>query len=323
MNTYFSKIPITAINNKESLYHYSFPNQPGKQLIESIKNNGMFSPILLKKNESDNYQIISGFKRFEAAKILSYEHVDAYIVDNNTFEKNAELSLNDNLAHRTLNIFEISNFLELLKNQHIGAWHIIEQWMPKLGHKGHETLLKRFLRLQKIPKNLWNILLQKNYAMKPVYWLSGLSVEEQNQLVNLIVELSFNQNVFLEVAENLKAVSLKEKKNISEVIQEIYSHIRANNPDESHDTVYFASRFREEIKKLRFIQLYEYRKQIDKEIELLELPPSIKLVYDPLLEKHELSLIITIKSLQDTSLNPHITLSEPLKEGIERILQIT
>ncbi len=68
---------------------YSFENHPFKvlddekmeELVESIKENGILTPVIVRKDSDDLYEMISGHRRLHAAKIAGLETVPAIIKD--------------------------------------------------------------------------------------------------------------------------------------------------------------------------------------------------------------------------------------------------
>ena len=52
-------------------------------LITSIKENGVLSPIIVrpKENTADEYEIISGHRRFRAVQRLGYKTIPAFVYD--------------------------------------------------------------------------------------------------------------------------------------------------------------------------------------------------------------------------------------------------
>lgn len=90
------------------------PNQPRKsfnsekiaQLAQSIKENGIVQPIIVKKSENDSYIIIAGERRWRAAKSLGLKDVPAICLDNIDEDKLLKLSLIENIQREDLNPIE-------------------------------------------------------------------------------------------------------------------------------------------------------------------------------------------------------------------------
>ena len=66
---------------------YPFENHPFKvldddkmeELVESIKVNGVLTPVLLRPDDEGNYEMISGHRRLKAAKIAELRKIPSII----------------------------------------------------------------------------------------------------------------------------------------------------------------------------------------------------------------------------------------------------
>lgn len=84
---------LLGVPNEESAVEidvgsiHSFKNHPFKvlddnkmdDLVESIRNNGILSPVLVRPIDEDTYEMISGHRRLHAAKIVGLEMIPAIV----------------------------------------------------------------------------------------------------------------------------------------------------------------------------------------------------------------------------------------------------
>jgi len=75
------------------------------ELADSIKENGLLQPILVREYGDGRYQIIAGERRFRASKIAGLDEIPAIILDSDD-KKVAELSLIENIQREDLNPIE-------------------------------------------------------------------------------------------------------------------------------------------------------------------------------------------------------------------------
>ena len=88
------------------------PHQPRKifkeealnELAESIKKNGVFQPIIVKKSIK-GYDLVAGERRFRASKIAGKQTIPAIIRDFSE-EQMIEIALLENLQRENLNVIE-------------------------------------------------------------------------------------------------------------------------------------------------------------------------------------------------------------------------
>lgn len=76
-----------------------------KQLMNSFKKFGQFTPIII----NENLELIAGNRRLEAARSLGWQKIQAVIIDRKTELEKLELELEENIQRRDLSIDEISD----------------------------------------------------------------------------------------------------------------------------------------------------------------------------------------------------------------------
>jgi len=116
---------LDELNERPSFVHCSVeelvPNrfQPRKEfndeehrnLVESIRNNGLLQPVIVRPRE-DGYEIIAGERRWRAAREAGCTEIPILIRDAEDVEV-AELSLIENLQRSALNALEEAEALRL------------------------------------------------------------------------------------------------------------------------------------------------------------------------------------------------------------------
>ena len=96
------------------------PNQPRKEfeesalneLAESIREFGLIQPIAVRSNtEHNGYRIISGERRFRAAKAAGLSKIKAVVMDNVKEENIGYLQMAENIKRSDLTVVEIAEFV--------------------------------------------------------------------------------------------------------------------------------------------------------------------------------------------------------------------
>ena len=82
-----------------------FDEEKLQELADSIKEHGIFQPIIVKKSSIKGYEIIAGERRVKAAKMAGLEKIPA-IVRDFTDEEMMEIALLENLQRENLNSIE-------------------------------------------------------------------------------------------------------------------------------------------------------------------------------------------------------------------------
>lgn len=131
------------------------PYQPRKdfdktrlqELADSIKEHGILQPLVVTK-AGDNYQLIAGERRLEAAKIVGLSEVPAIIRESSEQEK-LELALVENLQRDNLNPIEKAYAFKKL----IDEFNFIQQDVAKKIGKSREAVANT-LRLLDLPAEI-------------------------------------------------------------------------------------------------------------------------------------------------------------------------
>jgi ParB family chromosome partitioning protein len=88
-----------------------------EELSESIKENGLLQPILVREYGEGRYQIIAGERRFRASKLAGLEEIPAVILDRDD-RKAAEISLIENIQRENLNPIEEAMAFKALADEY-------------------------------------------------------------------------------------------------------------------------------------------------------------------------------------------------------------
>jgi len=156
------------------------PEQPRKvfdqrkmcELARSIKSSGVLQPILVRQ-KGNHFQIISGERRFQAAKIAGLSVIPALV--KNLSEKESKVAgLIENIQREDLNPIEeakaIKNLLETEKLTH-------DQLAEMLG-KSRSAITNR-LRLLKLPQETKDLIISGKISAGHAKMLAGIHNEEE------------------------------------------------------------------------------------------------------------------------------------------------
>ena len=99
-----SKIPVDEIRPNPYQPRKVFDDEALKELSSSIKQHGVFTPILVKKS-IQGYDLIAGERRLRASKLAGLQDIPAIIVDFDDQEM-MEIALLENIQREDLNVIE-------------------------------------------------------------------------------------------------------------------------------------------------------------------------------------------------------------------------
>ena len=139
-----SIIPIDYLSAGSWQVRKNFDENELYSLSQSIKNNGIFQPIVVvsDKKENGKYKIVAGERRWRAAQLANIHEVPIILRDDLSPEKIVEISLLENLERSDLNPIEEAIGYEDLINKH----NYTQEKVAKIFSKSR-PYITNFLRL--------------------------------------------------------------------------------------------------------------------------------------------------------------------------------
>jgi ParB family chromosome partitioning protein len=139
-----NEIPVDQISPNPEQPRTNFDTDSLEELASSIRELGIIQPLTLRSTDS-GYQIISGERRFRAAKLAGLSTVPAYIRTANDSEL-TEMALIENIQREDLNAIEIAlTFKKLIDQYNLTQ----ERLSERIGKK--RATIANFLRLLRLP----------------------------------------------------------------------------------------------------------------------------------------------------------------------------
>ena len=125
-----------------------FDKEAMQELSESIRVQGIIQPITVRKLGPNEYQLISGERRFQASKLAGLNKIPAYLRQAND-QQMLEMALIENIQRENLNALEIAQSYQRLliecklKQEELG---------DRVGK--NRTTVNNYLRLLKLPPSI-------------------------------------------------------------------------------------------------------------------------------------------------------------------------
>ncbi|MBP3309108.1 MAG: ParB/RepB/Spo0J family partition protein [Clostridia bacterium] len=164
-----------------------FDKEALEALAESIKENGLLQPIIVREYADERYQIIAGERRFRASKLAGLDEIPAVILDKNDREA-AELSLIENIQRENLNpVEEALAYRALIENHSLTQ----EELSERIGKS--RSAIANSMRLIDLPDEVLEMVVNKDISAGHARTLLGLKDRAlMVVLANKIVELDLS-----------------------------------------------------------------------------------------------------------------------------------
>ena len=248
-------IPLSEIDD--------FPDHPFKvkldedmdQLVQSIKERGIITPVTLRPKEDGRYEIVSGHRRKKACELAGFDTVKAEVREM-TRDEAIILMVESNLQRSVIlpseKAFSYKMRLEAMKRQagrpsKENASPVATNFLQgrsdvELGEQVGESKdqVRRYIRLTELIPELLDLVDEGRIAFRPAVELSYLQKEEQGALLEQISYADATPS--LAQAIKLKRFSQDGKLN-NEVIESIMSEEKPNQREKINIKYAEARRF--------------------------------------------------------------------------------
>jgi len=142
------EIPLEEIQVNPYQPRVHFDKDALQELAESIKIQGIIQPITVRKLAPNEFQLISGERRFQASKLAGLTAVPAYVRTAND-QQMLEMALIENIQRENLNALEIAqSYQRLLAECNLKQ----EELGDRVGK--NRTTVNNYLRLLKLPPTI-------------------------------------------------------------------------------------------------------------------------------------------------------------------------
>lgn len=187
------EIPVDEIRTNPYQPRKTFNQEALEELAESIKNYGVFQPIIVKPSIK-GYDLVAGERRLRASKMAGLSTIPA-IVKEFSDEMMREIALLENLQRENLSAIELAwAYKGIIDSMHIRQ----EDLASKLGKsRSHITNMIGLLRL---PEDVQSMILDNKLSMGHARVLSKIEDDSKiSELANRVV----NENLSVRDLEKL------------------------------------------------------------------------------------------------------------------------
>ena len=177
-----TNVKISELRSNPYQPRQVFKQEALQELSDSIKEHGVFQPIIIKKSIK-GYEIIAGERRVKASQMAGLDEIPAIIRDF-TDEEMMEIALLENLQRENLNPIEESrDYKKLIETLNITQ----EELAKRLGKS--RSYITNMIGLQTLPAPIQDMISDNKMSMGHARVLSKLENEnQQKELADKIIE---------------------------------------------------------------------------------------------------------------------------------------
>lgn len=197
-----------------------------EELANSIRAQGVIQPVVVRKLETDSYEIIAGERRWRAAQLAQLENIPCLIKDVGD-EATVAIALIENIQREDLNAMEEATALQRLLDE----FNMTHQGVAEAVGKSRTTVTN-LLRLNNLHEDVKTLLERGDIELGHAKVLLAVQGEMQSDIARIIVAKALT----VREAEKLvnKALNPTEKKpepepdaNVQQLEQELSERLGA------------------------------------------------------------------------------------------------
>ena len=214
------KINISNIKPNKNQPRKKFNSTELKELSSSIKSQGLIQPILVRKIEDDNFEIIAGERRWRASQLAGVHEIDCIVKDfkeDNIFET----ALIENIQREDLNVIEEAEAykklinLKNIKNQEIAK---------KIGKSASH--ISNLIRILELDKEIQTMVIDGQLSMGHARALIGVpdAISKAKEIIEKKLSVRDIEKITSKYKKGKKSVSNKDP-NILDLEKELSDKI--------------------------------------------------------------------------------------------------
>lgn len=198
-----TKLKISLVDPKRDQPRKHFDKEALEQLAESISENGLLQPILVREYGDGRYQIIAGERRFRASKLAGLTEIPAIVLDRDD-KKAAQIALIENIQRENLNPIEEALAYKALAEEYDMTQEELSQ---KVGKS--RSAIANAVRLLDLPEEVLTMVASGELSAGHARTLLG--VKDKDAMI-LLAQKTVEEDLSVRVLENHVKLANKPQK---------------------------------------------------------------------------------------------------------------
>ncbi len=177
-----------------------------EELANSIKEIGVIQPLTVRRLENGKYQLITGERRYRAARKIGLKMIPAYVREAND-QNMLEMALVENIQREDLNAIEVAiSYQRLIEECNLTQ----ENLSDRVGKK--RATISNYLRLLKLPAEIQIAIREDKLSMGQARALINLeNTEDQLKVFTTAIKNELSVRKVEELVRKLQAGNRKSK----------------------------------------------------------------------------------------------------------------
>ena len=206
-------LKISLIDPKSDQPRKFFDKALLEELAESIKENGLLQPILVREYGEGRYQIIAGERRYRACRLAGITEIPSIILDKSDADT-AQIALIENIQREDLNPIEEAMAYRSLQTEYGMTQEVLSF---KVGKS--RSAIANSMRLLDLPDEILNMVAVKELSAGHARTLLG--VKDRDEMLVLTQFAAEQDWSVRQLEEAVKRANKPKKEANEEIVEEI------------------------------------------------------------------------------------------------------
>ena len=206
-------LKISLIDPKSDQPRKFFDKALLEELAESIKENGLLQPILVREYGEGRYQIIAGERRYRACRLAGITEIPSIILDKSDADT-AQIALIENIQREDLNPIEEAMAYRSLQTEYGMTQEVLSF---KVGKS--RSAIANSMRLLDLPDEILNMVAVKELSAGHARTLLG--VKDRDEMLVLAQFAAEQDWSVRQLEEAVKRANKPKKEANEEIVEEI------------------------------------------------------------------------------------------------------
>ena len=196
-------LKISLVDPKSDQPRKYFDKEALEELSDSIRENGLLQPILVREYGEGRYQIIAGERRFRACKLAGLTEIPAIVLDRDD-KAAAQIALIENIQREDLNPLEEALAYRSLKEEYDMTQ---EELSERIGKS--RSAIANSIRLLDLPDEILTMVAARELSAGHARTLLG--VKDRDDMI-LLAQFAAEQDLSVrQLEEQVKKINKKKK----------------------------------------------------------------------------------------------------------------
>ena len=198
-----STLKISLVDPKSDQPRKYFDKEALEELSDSIRENGLLQPILVREYGEGRYQIIAGERRFRACKLAGLTEIPAIVLERDD-KAAAQIALIENIQREDLNPLEEALAYKSLKEEYDMTQ---EELSERIGKS--RSAIANSIRLLDLPDEILTMVAARELSAGHARTLLGVKGRED---MILLAQFAAEQDLSVrQLEEQVKKINKKKK----------------------------------------------------------------------------------------------------------------